>query len=89
MQENVTFHAYSALELSFDDNFFDGVCSLQINMNVGDKFAWLQESYCVIKPGGCAVLYQVCGDKHTPLYFPVPWAQDDSMSFLPPPELFP
>jgi hypothetical protein len=30
----------------------------------------------------------VCGNKNTPLYFPVPWAQDSSMSFLVPPALF-
>jgi SAM-dependent methyltransferase len=88
MQDQVTFHACSALELPFDDNSFDGVWSLQMNMNVEDKLAWLKETYRVLKPGGRAVLYEVCGNKNTPLYFPVPWAQDSSMSFLVPPELF-
>jgi hypothetical protein len=59
-----------------------------MNMNVQDKLAWLREIYRVLKPGGQAVLYEVCGNKNTPLYFPVPWAQDASMSFLVPPELF-
>lgn len=88
MQERVKFHACSALELPFDDNFFDGVWSLQMNMNVDDKLSWLTETYRVLKPGGRAVLYEVCGNKNTPLYFPVPWAQDSSMSFLVPPESF-
>jgi len=88
MQERVTFHACSALELPFDDSSFDGIWSLQMNMNVEDKLAWLKETYRVLKPGGRAVLYEVCGGKNTPLYFPVPWAQDSSMSFLVPPELF-
>ena len=88
MQERVTFHACSALELPFDDSSFDGIWSLQMNMNVEDKLAWLQETYRVLKPGGRAVLYEVCGNKNTPLYFPVPWAQDDTMNFLVPPELF-
>jgi SAM-dependent methyltransferase len=88
MQERVTFHACSALELPFDDDSFDGAWSLQMNMNVQDKLAWLREIYRVLKPGGQAVLYEVCGNKNTPLYFPVPWAQDASMSFLVPPELF-
>jgi hypothetical protein len=30
----------------------------------------------------------VCGNKNTPIHFPVPWAQDSSMSFLIPQELF-
>ena len=88
MQEQVLFHACSALELPFEDDSFDGVWSLQMNMNVEDKLSWLKETYRVIKPGGRAVLYEVCGNKNTPLHFPVPWAQDSSMSFLVPPALF-
>jgi SAM-dependent methyltransferase len=88
MQEQVKFEAASALELPFDDNSFDGVWSLQMNMNVDDKLSWLKETYRVIKPNGRAILYEVCGNRNTPLYFPVPWAQDSSMSFLVPPESF-
>lgn len=88
MQERVAFHAASALALPFDDNSFDGVWSLQMNMNVDDKLSWLRETYRVLKPGGRAVLYEVCGNKNSPPYFPVPWAQDSSMSFLVPPESF-
>ena len=88
MQDQVTFHACSALELPFEDDAFDGIWSLQMNMNIEDKLAWLRETYRVLKPGGRSVLYEVCGNKNTPLYFPVPWAQDSSMSFLVQPELF-
>lgn len=88
MEDIVSFQACSALELPFDDNSFDGVWSLQMNMNVEDKLAWLTETCRVLKPGGRAVLYEVCGNKNTPLHFPVPWAQDESMSFLVPAEAF-
>ncbi|TNF98318.1 MAG: class I SAM-dependent methyltransferase [Gammaproteobacteria bacterium] len=88
MQEQVKFHAASALALPFDDNSFDGTWSIQMSMNVEDKLGWLKEVYRVLKPGGRAVLYEVCGNKNTPAYFPVPWAQDSSMSFLEPPESF-
>jgi ubiquinone/menaquinone biosynthesis C-methylase UbiE len=88
MQERVKFHAASALALPFDDNTFDGAWSIQMNMNIEDKPGWLKEVYRVLKPGGRAVLYEVCGNKNTPLHFPVPWAQDSSMSFLVPPESF-
>jgi ubiquinone/menaquinone biosynthesis C-methylase UbiE len=88
MQERVRFHATSALDLPFDDNTFDGAWSIQMNMNVEDKLGWLKEAYRVIKPGGRAVLYEVCGHRNTPIHFPVPWAQDSSMSFLVPPESF-
>ncbi len=88
MQGEITFRACSALDLPFDDNSFDGVWSLQMNMNVEDKPAWLKETFRVVKPGGRAVLYEVCGNKNAPVYFPVPWAQDSSMSYLVPPEIF-
>lgn len=88
MEERVKFHAANALELPFEDNTFDGVWSIQMNMNIEDKLSWLKEVYRVLKPGRPAVLYEVCGHKNTPLYFPVPWAQDSSMSFLVPPESF-
>jgi SAM-dependent methyltransferase len=88
MQERVRFHAASALALPFDDNTFDGAWSIQMNMNVEDKLSWLQEVHRVLKPGRRAILYEVCGNINTPLYFPVPWAQDSSMSFLVPPEAF-
>ena len=88
MREKVDFYACSALELPFEDNSFDGIWSLQMNMNVEDKRAWLAETCRVLIPGGRAVLYEVCGTNDTPLHFPVPWAQDDSMSFLVTPASF-
>jgi SAM-dependent methyltransferase len=88
MQEQITFLAASALALPFADNTFDGAWSIQMNMNVEDKLTWLAEIYRVLKPGGCVVLYEVCGHKNTPVYYTVPWAQDSSMSFLVPPDTF-
>jgi SAM-dependent methyltransferase len=88
MQDRVAFHAASALDLPFEDKTFDGAWSLQMNMNVEDKLSWLKEVHRVLKPGGRAVLYEVCAHTNTPLHFPVPWAQGDSMSFLVLPEAF-
>jgi len=70
MQERVKFRATSALSLPFDDDSFDGAWSLQMNMNVEDKLSWLKEAYRVLRPGARAVLYEVCGNKNTPPYFP-------------------
>jgi len=88
MQDRVSFEAASALDLPCDDASFDGAWSLQMNMNVEDKASWLRELHRVLKPGGRAVLYEVCGHENAPLHFPVPWAQDPSMSFLVPPQDF-
>ncbi|MCB1671621.1 MAG: methyltransferase domain-containing protein [Gammaproteobacteria bacterium] len=88
MQERVTFQACSALDLPFEDSAFDGIWSLQMNMNIEDKSGWLREIHRVLKPGGKAVLYEVCGSNNSPLVFPVPWAQDAAMSYLVTPERF-
>ena len=88
MQERVKFQAASALALPFDADTFDGVWCIQMNMNVENKLLWLQEVYRVLKPGARAILYEVCGHKNTPVHFPVPWAQDNTMSFLVTPEAF-
>jgi len=88
MQERVSFYAASALDLPFEDNSFDGVWSIQMNMNVEDKSSWLKELHRVVKPKGRVVLYEVCANRNTPVYFPVPWAQDSSISFLVAPDLF-
>ena len=72
LHERVKFHAASALDLPFDDDTFDGAWSIQMNMNVEDKLTWLKELYRVLKPGGRAVLYEVCGNRNSPVYFR-PW----------------
>jgi len=88
MQEKVSFQASNALNLPFYDENFDGIWSIQMNMNIHDKPAWLKELHRVLKPGGRLVLYEVCGNVNTPPYFPVPWAQDATMSNLITPDQF-
>jgi SAM-dependent methyltransferase len=82
MQDRVQFKAGNALDLPFADDEFDGIWSIQMNMNIHDKLSWLRELRRILKPGGRLVLYEVCANKNTPVYFPVPWAQDASMSSL-------
>jgi len=57
-------------------------------MNVEDKQGWLNETHRVLKPGGRAIFYEVCANENTHVHFPVPWAQDRSMSFLVSPDSF-
>ena len=88
MQEQVKFHAASALDMPFEDNSFDGVWSIQMGMNIEDKAAWLKEIHRVVKPGGRVIMYEVCGNKNSPPHFPVPWAQHSGISFLVVPDEF-
>jgi len=88
MQERVSFHAGSALELLFEDAYFDGAWSIQMGMNVEDKAAWLKELHRVVRPGGRVVWYEVCANENGPVHFPVPWAQHSAHSFLVEPDVF-
>jgi len=88
MQDKATFHAASALEMPFADESFDGIWSIQMGMNVEDKQSWLKELYRVLKPGGRVIFYEVCANVNTPVHFPVPWAQDSSISYLEKPTAF-
>lgn len=88
MQARVSFEAASALDMPFPDQSFDGAWSIQMGMNISDKSAWLRELHRTLKPGARLVLYEVCAHRQTPLHYPVPWAQDDSMSFLVLPDQF-
>jgi len=82
MQDRVDFIAASALAMPFEDASFDGVWSLQMNMNVEQKSDWIAELYRVLRPGASVVFYEVCGGMNSSVYFPVPWAQNASMSYL-------
>ena len=88
MHDRVKFDAASALEMPYDDHTFDGAWSIQMSMNIEDKQELFQELFRVLKPGGRAILYEVVGNTNSPVYFPVPWAQNNTMSFLMPPDLF-
>jgi cyclopropane fatty-acyl-phospholipid synthase-like methyltransferase len=88
MQDRATFIAASALDMPFDDATFDGAWSIQMNMNIEDKPGWLKEVFRVLKPGGRAVLYELCAHTNSPVHYPTPWAQDGSMSFLAVPDEF-
>lgn len=82
MDEQLDFHTGDALNLPFENNAFDGAWSIQVNMNIERKLDWLKEVYRVLKPGARFVLYEVCAGRGGSIHLPVPWAQDETMSYL-------
>jgi ubiquinone/menaquinone biosynthesis C-methylase UbiE len=52
-QDRVQFKASKALDLPFDNDEFDGIWSIQMNMNIHDKPSWLRELNRILKPGAC------------------------------------
>ena len=78
----VTFHQGNALDLPFDDESFDTVWLQHVSMNVADKQELLTEVGRVLRSGGMLALYEICAGPAGSPHFPVPWADDDSLSFL-------
>lgn len=71
-----------ALALPFDDASFDVVWTQHASMNIEDKrrlFAGLRR---VVRPGGRLAFFDVLAGQVQPIHFPVPWADDASLSFL-------
>jgi len=82
----VEFRQASALALPFGDATFDVVWTEHVQMNIADKRAFYAELARVLVPGGRLVFHDIFqGDGGAP-HFPVPWAEERSISFLAPPD---
>jgi ubiquinone/menaquinone biosynthesis C-methylase UbiE len=71
-----------ALNLPFEDGSFDVVWTQHVQMNIEDKRRFYSEINRVLANGGSFIYYDIF--KHYPIEinFPVPWANDSSVSFL-------
>ncbi len=82
LEKNIELLQGSALDLSFEDGIFDVAWTEHVQMNIADKNRFYSEIARVLKPGGRFVFHDVFrGQGEVPLY-PVPWAQEESMSAL-------
>jgi SAM-dependent methyltransferase len=82
----VEFHQGSALEMPFADGSFDVVWTEHVQMNIADKRAFYTEITRVLAPGGHLLFHDIFQGTGGPPHYPVPWAEDNSISFLAPPE---
>ena len=82
MGEETTFRQANALALPFEEHTFDVVWMQHMSMNIEDKETLYQEAYRVLRPNGRLVFYALFTGDGTPLDYPVPWANDPSISFL-------
>lgn len=81
----VAFEAADALTLPFDDASFDIVWTEHVQMNIADKNRLYAEIARVLAPGGRLALHDFVRGTGEP-DFPVPWAEDASISFLAEPQ---
>lgn len=82
LADQVKFKQGDMREMPFDDNSFDRVWSQHTTMNIPDKAALAGEMRRVLRPGGKAVLYEVCAGNGGEVLLPVPWASDPEHSHL-------
>lgn len=82
LDDRVRFEVASALALPFDDAMFDVAWTEHAQMNIEDKRSLYAEVARVLVPGGRLVFHDIFqGDGGTP-HYPVPWAEDETTSFL-------
>ena len=82
LDDRVQYCRADALALPFRDGTFDVAWTQHAAMNIPDKACMYREAYRVLKPDGSFALYDVLQGDGGPVYFPVPWAREPSISHL-------
>ena len=81
LQERIVIQEANALALPFEENTFDVVWTMHVSMNIEDKATLYDQFARVLKPGGRLAFFDLLAGEGD-LVFPVPWADDPSISHL-------
>src|SRR6266536_1514635 len=82
LADKVTYRQGDALDLPFADASFDLVWSQNAAMNIADRDRLYGEMRRVLTPTGRLALQDVAAGPGGEAYYPTPWANDKSISFL-------
>ncbi|RWE30458.1 MAG: methyltransferase domain-containing protein [Mesorhizobium sp.] len=86
MADKTHFVQGSALDMPFADASFDVAMILHVGMNLPDKAKLMSEAARVLKPGGVFAVYDVMRLKDGALAYPLPWASNETISFVATPD---
>lgn len=76
----------SALALPFPGASFDAAWTQHSSMNIAEKARMYAEIRRVLRPDGTFALHEVMAGPAGDPYYPLPWSDDPSLSFLRPPD---
>ena len=82
LQDKTEFVQASALDLPLEDASFDVVWTQHVQMNIKNKSKFYSEIDRVLSSKGTFVYYDIFRKNGEDVDYPVPWADDASLSFL-------
>ena len=82
MKEGIAFIQGDATDLPFNDGSFDLVWTQHVQMNIQDKEKFYGEISRMLKTGGLFIHYEILSQGNGQIEYPVPWANDERISFL-------
>ncbi len=82
LNDKINFIKADALQLPFENESFDFTWTQHVQMNIENKHTFYAEMKRVLKTGGKFIYYDIFSKNQEPLHYPVPWADDQSISFL-------
>lgn len=88
LDERITLHQGSALDMPFEDAAFDGAIMLHVGMNIADKAALFSEVARVLRPGAVFGVFDVMRIGEGDLTYPVPWSSEPATNALAEPDVY-
>ena len=82
LASKVKFINANALDMPFSPGEFDAVWTQHCSMNIKDKPLLFSEFSKVLRKKGKLVIHDITAGPNPPVEFPVPWAKEQSVSFL-------
>lgn len=83
LQDRVTLHHGSALDLPVADETFDVAWTEHVQMNIQDKVSFYAQIHRVLAPGGSLFFHDIFrGSSLQSPDYPLPWAEHPDLSYL-------
>ena len=82
LQDKTDYFWSNALDLPFENGSFDVVWTQHVQMNIHHKLKFYSEIERVLTEQGTFIYYDIFRTESGKVNYPVPWADDASMSFL-------